>query len=86
VVCQKGIIQEFLEKPANPPTKYINSGLYLFSPEVFKYHPGPRFTMVETDLFPKLAREQKLAGFKFKGSWMDTGTFQRYEQALKRWR
>jgi NDP-sugar pyrophosphorylase family protein len=86
VVCQKGIIQEFLEKPKNPPTKYINSGLYLFSPEIFQHHLGPKFTMVETDLFPKLAKEKKLAGFKFRGKWMDTGTFQRYEEALKKWR
>lgn len=86
VVCQKGIIQEFLEKPKNPPTKYINSGLYLFSPEIFKEHLGPKFTMVETDIFPKLAKEQKLAGFKFNGKWMDTGTFERYSVAIKNWR
>jgi len=85
VVCQKGIVKEFIEKPKNPPTKYINSGLYLFSPEIMKSHPGPKFTMVETDIFPKLAREKKLAGFKFNGKWMDTGTFSRYEYALKNW-
>ena len=86
VVCKKGIIQEFLEKPKNPPSNYINSGLYLFSPEIFNYHPGPKFTMVEKDLFPKLAKEQKLAGFKFNGKWMDCGNFSRYEYALKNWR
>lgn len=85
VRCRKGIIQEFLEKPALPPTKYINSGLYLFSPEIFEHHPGPKFTMVERDIFPKLAREQKLAGFKFNGKWMDTGTFERYSLALEKW-
>lgn len=86
VVCKKGIVQEFIEKPKNPPSKYINSGFYLLSPEVFKYHPGAKFCMVETNLFPQLAKEQKLAGFKFKGSWMDCGTFSRYEQALKKWK
>ena len=86
VVCKKGIVQEFLQKPENPPSKYINSGLYFFSPEIFKIHPGPKFTMVEKDIFPKLAKEGKLAGFKFNGSWMDCGTFIRYEQALKKWR
>lgn len=86
VNCKRGIIQEFIEKPKNPPTNYINSGLYLFSPEVFKYHPGPKFTMVETDLFPRLAKEKKLAGFKFNGKWMDTGTFERYERAIKTWK
>lgn len=85
VVCRKGIVKDFLEKPKNPPTKYINSGIYLFSPEIFQYHPGPKFTMVETDVFPRLVKEQKLAGFKFKGKWMDCGNFVRYENAVKNW-
>ncbi len=65
-----GKIQEFLEKPQNPSSSYINSSLYLLSPEIFDYHPGPKFLMIENDLFPKLAKEKKLAGFKFNGAWM----------------
>lgn len=94
-IFQNGLILKFLEK-VSPPTKnlvggkksfnYINAGLYLFSPEIFNYHPGPKFAMVEKDLFPKLAKERKLAGFKFNGKWMDCGTWERYEEALKKWR
>ncbi len=86
ILCKKGIVQEFLEKPKNPPSSYINSGLYIFSSQVFDYHPGPKFSMVETDLFPKLAKEKKLGGFKFNGKWMDCGTFKRYSEALKKWK
>ncbi len=87
VICDRGgTAKVFLEKPQNPPLNYINSGLYLFSPEIFNYHPGLRFSMVETDLFPKLAKEKKLAGFKFNGKWADCGTFERYSAALKNWR
>lgn len=86
VVCRDGIVQKFLEKPKDPPSNYISAGLYFLSPEVFAYHPGPGFSMVETDLFPKLVEEKKLAGFKFQGKWMDCGTFSRYERALKEWR
>lgn len=97
VICENGKVKEFLEKPSpaqiskkfgagkNPPSKYINSGLYLFSSEVFKYHPGPKFLMTETDLFPKLAKEGKLAGFQFQGKWMDTGTWERYNRAISEW-
>lgn len=92
VISKNGRVEEFLEKPKNPPSNYINSGLYLLSSEIFNYlpcgktgHPGPKFTMVETDIFPKLAKEEKLAGFKFNGKWMDTGTFERYEKAIKKW-
>lgn len=86
VTCKNGIVQRFLEKPKNPPTKYINSGLYIFSPGIFDYHPGPKFSMIETNLFPKLAKEKKLAGFKFNGKWTDCGTWQRYEKAVQNWK
>ena len=86
VLCKQWLVQKFLKKPKNPPSKYINSGLYLFSPKIFKYHPGPKFTMIEKDIFPKLVKEKKLAGFKFKGRWMDAGTWERYSKALKEWK
>ena len=84
-VCKNGLIEKFLEKPKNPPTNYISSGLYLLTPEIFNYHPGPKFSMIEKDLFPKLAEEKKLAGFQFEGGWMDCGTWERYEDALREW-
>ena len=85
VVCVSDMVKEFLEKPQHPPTNYISSGLYLLEPEVFKYHPGLQFTMIEKDIFPRLAQEQKLAGFKFKGRWTDCGTWDRYNNALEEW-
>lgn len=81
VICKNGKVEQFLEKPKNPPSKYINSGLYLLCPEIFEYHTGPKFLMIEKDIFPKLAQENKLAGFKFNGSWTDCGTWERYEKA-----
>jgi len=86
VVCKNGIVQKFLEKPQNPPSKYINSGLYIFSPGIFKYHPGPKFSMIETNLFPKLAKKRELAGFKFDGKWTDCGQWDSYEKAIKTWK
>lgn len=79
-------IAEFIEKPKNPPSSYINSGLYVLNPEIRKYYPkGAKFAMVENDLFPKLAKEGKLHGYKWRGKWMDTGTFERWESAIKTW-
>jgi len=98
VVIRQGKVEEFLEKPSltqiskkfgtskNLPLKYINSGLYLLSPEIFNYHPGLKFLMIETDIFPKLAEEGNLAGFKFQGKWIDCGTWERYEKALSFWK
>jgi NDP-sugar pyrophosphorylase family protein len=95
-ICENGLILKFLEKPSpsevlrskiwagKKSANYINAGLYLFSPEIFNYHPGPKFLMIEKDILPKLAKEKKLAGFKFKGKWLDCGTWQRYEEALRK--
>ncbi len=86
VVCKSKIVREFLEKPKNPPTNYINSGFYLLSPEIFDYHKGPKFTMIEKDVFPKLAKQGKLNALKFQGKWADCGTWERYNKAIKIWK
>lgn len=86
VLCENGLVRSFLEKPENPPSNYISSGLYVLSPEIFGYHPGPKFSMIEKDLFPQLAQKEKLAGFQFQGDWFDCGTWERYEKALEYWK
>jgi NDP-sugar pyrophosphorylase family protein len=83
VICGSDLIKEFAEKSENALSKYINSGWYMFSPEIFKYHAGLKFSMVEKNIFPKLAKEGKLFGFKFKGKWIDCGTWERYQTAQK---
>jgi NDP-sugar pyrophosphorylase family protein len=85
-ICENGLIKQFIEKPKNPPSKYINSGIYLLSSKIFDYHSGLKFCMIEMDIFPKLAQEKKLAGFKFDGQWTDCGTWQRYNDALDQWK
>lgn len=79
-------IIEFIEKPKTPFSYYINSGTYIMDPEVKSYFPKKtKFSMVEVDLFPKLAKEEKLYGYKFRGRWLDIGTFERWEEAIKKW-
>ncbi len=79
-------IIEFVEKPKNPPSSYINSGLYVLNPEVRNYYPPKaKFAMVEKDLFPQSAKDGKLFGYKYEGRWQDIGTFERWEQAIKNW-
>ena len=79
-------IIEFIEKPKNPPSSYINSGLYIMDPEIKKYFPKKSsFAMLEAELFPQLAKEGKLLGYKWRGKWQDVGTFERWEEAIKNW-
>ncbi len=80
-------ILEFIEKPEphNEPSNLINAGVYLLEPKVIDYVPEGH-AMMETDVFPELAKEGELYGYRFNGQWFDTGTLDAYEQAIKEWR
>ncbi|MBD3309761.1 NTP transferase domain-containing protein [Candidatus Woesearchaeota archaeon] len=79
-------ILQFVEKPKKEeaPSNLINSGLYMIEPEVIDMIPEG-FVMLEKDIFPKLAEQEKLFGYPFKGQWFDTGTFERWETAIEEW-
>ncbi|MFA6254704.1 MAG: NDP-sugar synthase [Patescibacteria group bacterium] len=81
-------ILQFIEKPSKElaPSNYASSGYYLLSPEVFNYLPDKNFAMVETDLWPAIAKAGGLFGFKSSAQWFDTGTPQRHQQVEKEWR
>ncbi|MCG2717442.1 MAG: NTP transferase domain-containing protein, partial [Nanoarchaeota archaeon] len=70
-------ILDFVEKPKkeDAPSKFINSGLYIFEPEIIDYIPEGS-AMLEKDVFPKLAREGKLFGYPFAGYWKPIGTME----------
>ena len=54
----KNKILEFVEKPKkeNAPSNLINAGFYIIEPSVLDLIPDG-FSMLEKDIFPKLARE-----------------------------
>ena len=77
----------FIEKPTleiseKEPNKFINAGIYILSPEVFKDIPQKSF-LVEREVFPRLAAEGKLLAFFHKGFWQDIGTEERLEEVRK---
>lgn len=80
-------IIRFVEKPKreDAPSNFINAGLYILDPKAIKFIPDG-YTMVEKDLFPLLAKNNVLSGFKFKGQWFDTGTPERYANTIKNWK
>ena len=72
-------ISSFLEKneykphPEKMVPMPINAGLYLLEPEVFSYiEPNIKFS-IEMDVFPKLAKEEKLYYYPIPGIWKDIG-------------
>jgi NDP-sugar pyrophosphorylase family protein len=79
----EGRITRFVEKPefGKAPSNLINAGIYIMEPEIFDYIPDGRKVRIETEVFPKLAEEQKLYGFESHGFWMDIGEPEDYLSA-----
>ncbi len=77
-------IIKFLEKPVNPPSNNISSGLYLLDTEFFDYQTDQEFEMIEL-IWDRVAQDNKLYAFDTGGKWYDTGTFERWEKAINEW-
>lgn len=60
-------ITEFQYKVGKSRTHHVNAGIYLFDKEILAKIPATG--SMERDVLPALAREGKLSGFVFSGTW-----------------
>lgn len=67
-------IVTFVEKPSKDksPSNLISAGMYFMEPEALKMIPQG-YGRIEYDLFPKLAKEDKLYGYPFSGEYEHYG-------------
>lgn len=81
-------IVSFMEKPEKirDISHFINAGLFIFNPAIFDLVPKTGNSMLEKDVLPQLAKENKLFGYPFEGAWFDVGTPEIYEEVLKAWK
>lgn len=77
-------IVEFEEKPRIPSTHshLVNAGVYVLSQSVFRYIAQDSGKL-ESEMFPRLAEEGKLAGYPFEGVWYDVSSPAMYRELLK---
>jgi mannose-1-phosphate guanylyltransferase len=80
-------ILAFVEKPSKEgaPSKLINAGVFIIEPDILKYIPDG-FSMLEQDVFPKLAKSDELIGYVFSGQWLRIMTPHELEKARKEWK
>ena len=73
-------ITNIVEKPKNPSSHYVNTGLWMFLPEVFpllkKLKRSPRGEYEMTDVLSHYARQGVLSYSILKSHWTDAGTFE----------
>jgi mannose-1-phosphate guanylyltransferase len=79
-------ITSFVEKPplGTAPSSLINAGVYALSPKIFDCIPDGRAVSIEHEVFPRLAKENKLYGHVFEGLWLDIGKPEDYLEINKR--
>ena len=81
-VLQGNKITDFSEKPKREAHSYlINSGYFLFEPEIFK-HFKKDMNSLEKDLFPKLAERGLLYGYPFQGKYFNINNKKDLEKAI----
>lgn len=80
---EDGRVLGFIEKPRpeESPTNWINAGTYVLEPSVLERISSGQRVSVEKEVFPALALESQLFGFKSENYWIDTGTPATYLQA-----
>ncbi|HEY0798971.1 MAG TPA: NDP-sugar synthase [Candidatus Baltobacteraceae bacterium] len=85
VVDETGRIVEFQEKPpaGTEKSNLVNTGIYVFEPEIFKYIERNEFVDFGKNVFPQLQQEKAaFYGLHMQGAyWCDIGTPGEYRRA-----
>lgn len=85
VMLQGNRITEFIDQATDRGISIVNTGLYLLQPEVLDLVATDERSMLETDVFPALAKVGELSAFLFQGFWFDIRDDQNYRRAVARW-
>ena len=86
VTDDSGRVLSFQEKPAvgEAASDMINTGIYIFEPEVFDFIPSGQPFDIGSDLFPKLvAADAPFYALPMEFEWVDIGKVPDYWQAIR---
>ncbi len=77
-------VVDFQQSQPEQTVSIVNAGVYLCESEVLEWIPKTKPAMLETDVFPALARSRKLLAFPFQGLWFDITSDKNYQEALEK--
>jgi mannose-1-phosphate guanylyltransferase/phosphomannomutase len=86
VVDERGYVRQFLEKPSwgEVFSDTVNTGIYVVTPEIFRYIEKGAFTDWSKDVFPRMLRSGNIPiGYVAEGYWTDIGTIEEYMRASR---
>ena len=78
VTLSKNKVEEIIEKPEKPSSRYIAVGAYIYNKQIFNLirnyiKPSTRGELEITDINNYIAKTGKLNYYKIKGKWSDAG-------------
>lgn len=79
-------IVSFKEKKSVKSPGLASAGAYVLEKSVFELIPENRSSSIERDVFPVIAEQKKLFGFRMTGQWFPADNPERYEKAIKEWK
>lgn len=78
-------VSAFAEKPENPTSTLVSTGVYIFPPKVFPEIIS--YSQKHTDnlggIFEHLLKKHQVHAYPFEGKWIDIGSFEAYLDAHK---
>lgn len=85
VMLQGNRITDFFDEDRSEGISIVNTGVYMFEPEILSLLDGGQVAKLETDVFPRLAEMGELSAFLFQGIWFDISAPENYLLAQERW-
>ncbi|OGS34965.1 MAG: hypothetical protein A2293_17050 [Elusimicrobia bacterium RIFOXYB2_FULL_49_7] len=83
---KNGRISKFIEKPSwsDVFANTVNTGIYIFEPEVFNYIPKNKFYDFGMQVWPQLLKlKKKIFGYEMKEYWTDVGNLKEYRYGVR---
>ena len=81
-----GRIKRFIEKPrwSDVFASTVNTGIYIFEPEIFRYIPARTFYDFGSQLWPDLlSRRKRIFGYVMEEYWTDVGNLAEYKKGVR---
>jgi mannose-1-phosphate guanylyltransferase/phosphomannomutase len=85
VADKTGKVKKFVEKPkwSDIFADTVNTGIYIFEPEILKYVPENKFFDFSMDLFPLLLKnKKKVFAYPMEEYWTDIGNILEYKKGV----
>lgn len=80
VFIQGNKVVDFAQRKKGQIVSIVNTGIYVFSSNIFKHLPDKTPAALENDVFPQLAQKNQLLAFPFQGLWFDVTVDNNYQK------